>query len=138
MRTDTFPRERWEAIAPADAGFDGEKLEKVRKWLNHHAGDKGYRFVIVRGGRLVVEWNKGIDRYKKLHIASANKSLISNALGIAISEGKIGSADELAIDYFLEMMDVPPGEGPKDGRYAFEKDRNITLRHLISNVSGYM
>jgi len=59
-------------------------------------------------------------------------------LGIAIAEGKIHSADDLAVDYYPEMMDVPEGEGPKEGRYAFEKDRKATLRHLICNVSGYM
>ena len=35
-------------------------------------------------------------------------------------------------------MDVPEGEGPKEGRWAFEANRGITLRHLICNVSGYM
>ena len=35
-------------------------------------------------------------------------------------------------------MDVPEGEGPKDNRYAFPKDRHITFRQLISNTSGYM
>ena len=35
-------------------------------------------------------------------------------------------------------MDVPEGKGPKPGRYAFEKDRDITFRQLISNTSGYM
>ena len=36
------------------------------------------------------------------------------------------------------MMDVPEDGGPKPGRYAFEKDRDITFRQLICNVSGYM
>ena len=35
-------------------------------------------------------------------------------------------------------MDVPEGTGPKPGRYAFEKDRDLTFRQLICNVSGYM
>jgi len=138
MQTSIFPKEHWETTTLANAGIDRDKLEKVKRWLDHHAGDKGYRFVIIRDGLLAVEWNKGIDREKKLHIASANKSLISNALGIAIHEGKIKSADELAVNYFPEMMDVPPGEGPKEGRYAFDEDRGIILRHLICNVSGYM
>jgi CubicO group peptidase (beta-lactamase class C family) len=36
------------------------------------------------------------------------------------------------------MMDVPDGEGPEPGQAAFEKDRAITFRHLISHTSGYM
>ena len=36
------------------------------------------------------------------------------------------------------MMEVKEGEGPKEGRYAFEEDRDITFRQLIGNTSGYM
>jgi CubicO group peptidase (beta-lactamase class C family) len=42
------------------------------------------------------------------------------------------------VDYYPEMMDVAEDEGPKTERYAFEKDRAITFRQLISNTSGYM
>ncbi|MFC1714392.1 serine hydrolase domain-containing protein [Candidatus Poribacteria bacterium] len=138
MPTVIFPEEHWETVTPEEAGFDGKKLAITQQWLDNHAGDKGYGFAIVRDGYLVVEWNKGIDPAQKLHIASANKSLISNTLGIAIAEGKVNSADDKAVEYFPELMDVPPGEGPKDGRYAFEKDKNITLRQLVCNTSGYM
>ena len=75
---------------------------------------------------------------EKIKIASANKSLLSSMLGIAIAEGKIRGADDPAFDYYPEMMDIPEGEGPKEGRHAFEVNRDVTLRHLISNVSGYM
>ena len=46
MQTSIFPKERWESTKPAFAGFDRDKLEKGKQWLDHHAGDKGYRFVI--------------------------------------------------------------------------------------------
>jgi CubicO group peptidase (beta-lactamase class C family) len=59
-------------------------------------------------------------------------------LGIAIAESKLPSADAKIVDYYPEAMDVPEGKGPKAGRYAFEKDHNITFRQLISNTSGYM
>jgi CubicO group peptidase (beta-lactamase class C family) len=134
----TFPAEAWGRIAPSDVGIDAGKLGAVKRWLDDHAEHRGYRFVVVRDGRVAVEWNKGIDAADRLHIASANKSLISSALGIAVGEGRIGSADDPAVDYFPEMMDVPPGEGPKEGRYAFPANAGITLRHLICNVSGYM
>jgi CubicO group peptidase (beta-lactamase class C family) len=73
-----------------------------------------------------------------LPLASAAKSIFSCILGIAIAESKLPSADAKIIDYYPEAMDVPEGEGPKPGRYAFEKDHNITFRQLISNTSGYM
>ena len=47
-------------------------------------------------------------------------------------------ADDLVADYYPEMMDVPAGTGPKEGRFAREKDRGITFRQLISNTSGYL
>ena len=93
---------------------------------------------IVRRGYLVAEWTHNIESNEKIHIASANKSILSSMLGIAIAEGNIESADDLATNYYPEILDVPEGEGPKEGRWAFEANRGITLRHLICNVSGYM
>ncbi len=138
MTETTFPKQTWETISSGDAGFHPEKFNRAKQWLDDHLADKLYRLVIVRNGRLVAEWNHNIDPHKRLGIASAAKSIYSNILGIVVSEGKIPSADAKVIDYYPEMMDVPEGEGPKPGRYAFEKDREITFRQLISNTSGYM
>jgi CubicO group peptidase (beta-lactamase class C family) len=71
-------------------------------------------------------------------LASATKSIFSCILGIVIAEGTIPSADAKLREYYPEAMDVPEGEGPKDGRYVFPANRDITFRHLISNTSGYM
>jgi len=136
--TKTFPKADWETISPADAGFNVEKLNKAEKWLDDNVEKDYCRVFIVRGGRAVVEWNHNVDRDKRFGIASAAKSIYSNVLGIVVDEGKIPSADARVYDYYPEMMDVPEGEGPKDGRYAFEKDREITFRQLICNTSGYM
>ncbi len=132
----TFPKTEWEIIEPADAGFDKERLLRAKAWLDEQGED--YRVVIVRGGRVVAEWNRGVAREVQQKMASASKSVLSCALAIAVEEGKIGSADERVVDYYPAMMDVPDGTGPKPGRYAFEKDRDITFRQLIGNNSGYM
>ena len=129
---------RWEHVSPAEAGFLPERLDGAKRWLDDRVGDGCYRTVIVRGGRVVAEWNRGVGREEQLWMASATKSIFSSILGIAIEEGKIPSADARIADYYPEAMDVPEGEGPKPGRYAFEKDRDITFRQLISNTSGYM
>ena len=118
--------------------MDAEKLDQAKAWLDDKFIDAQYRVAIVRHGYLVAEWTRAIGSQERIHIASANKSLLSSMLGIAIAEGKIGSADDLATDYYPEMMDVPEGEGPKTGRWAFAANQGITLRHLICNVSGYM
>ncbi len=133
-----FPGVKWENISTREAGFDPEKLEDVKRWLDERVGNGRYRVVIIRGGRLVTEWNHGIECGKKLRLASAAKSIYSCILGIAIKEGRIPSADAKIIDYYPEAMDVPKGKGPKPGRFAFKKDREITFRQLISNTSGYM
>ena len=38
----------------------------------------------------------------------------------------------------MEMIEVREGQGPKTGRHAFSKDKNVTSRQLIANTSGYM
>jgi CubicO group peptidase (beta-lactamase class C family) len=136
--TTYFPGAEWTRVSPAEAGFDPEKIDGIKRWLDGHAGDGRYRVVIVRAGKLVVEWNHGVAREEQLRLASAAKSIFSSIIGIAIAEGKIPSAEARVADYYPEMMAVPEGTGPKPGRYAFEKDRAITFRQLISNTSGYM
>ncbi|MDY7009835.1 MAG: serine hydrolase [Planctomycetota bacterium] len=130
-----FPGREWEQIEPKDAGMDAGKLEAARKWHQNQAGENPFRIVIVRGGRMVAEWTQGISADEKRGMASATKSVFSSVLGIALAEGKIGSPDDLAVDYYPEMMDVPEGKGPKPGRFAKPEDRGITLRQLISNTS---
>ncbi len=136
--TTIYPGSKWACVSPAEAGFVAEKLNGARRWLDDHVGQGCYRVVIIRGGRLIAEWNHAVDRDKQLWLASATKSIFSSLLGIAIEEGKIPSADAKIVDYYPQAMDVPEGEGPKPGRYVFEKDGPITFRQLISNTSGYM
>jgi len=158
-----YPGGEWRKIPPHEAGFDPSKLYLAKDQLDKRVGNGRYRVVIIRSGRLVANWNYGFGLHKnlylisriagmigrnssaaarpcdiKLPLASAAKSIFSCILGIAIDEGKLLSADAKIFDYYPEAMDVPEGEGPKAGRYAFEKDRSITFRQLISNTSGYM
>jgi len=171
--TSTYPGAQWDCILPSEAGFEPGKLDRAKRWLDDSLGNGRYRMVIIRSGRLVVEWYYGFrpnkrfsllstaksvfphnftqtagqldsdsDQYegkdKQLSLASAAKSIFSCILGIAIEEGKIQSADDKVIDYYPEAFNVQEGEGPKPGRHAFKKDREITFRQLISNTSGYM
>ena len=89
---DVFPGKEWEWVEPKDAGFDPAKLEEARRWLVGVADEKPYRVVLARGGRIVAEWEQGLATDDRLNLASATKSLFSSMLGIAIAEGKIGSA----------------------------------------------
>lgn len=138
LKSEVFPGKNWKSVPNSEININSNKLKQAKGWLDKNFEDSKYRVAIVRNGYLVSEWTKNLNPDKKIPIASANKSLLSSALGIAISEGKILSVDDKAVDYFPEMMDVPQGEGPKEGRHAFKKDKDATLRHLICNVSGYM
>ena len=133
-----FPGTEWPRMSPREAGLDEGSLEELRFWLYQNAGDKPFRLLVVRHGHLVVEWEKDLPTEEQRSLASAAKSVFSSILGAAVAEGVIPSADARVVDYYPEMMDVPKGFGPKEGRYAFDKDREITFRQLISNTSGYM
>lgn len=133
-----FPSAVWETGSPEAHGFQPGALEKVRAWQENRDPGARFRVVVVRGGRIVAEWEQGVDRAEALPQASASKSTYACVLGIAVEEGKIRSADDRVVDYYPEMMDVPPGTGPKEGRHAFAEDEGITFRQLIGNTSGYM
>jgi len=133
-----FPGESWEVCDPGDVGCDEGALSRVRAWHDEAAGDARYRIAIVRDGRLIAQWCRGLEPEDRSRCASAAKSVYSTMLGIAVDEGVIPSSDARAVEYYPQMMDVPDGSGPKPGRHAFEKDRTITLRQLITNTSGYM
>ncbi len=112
-----FPGSDWETRPAEQLGFDPAKLDSARARLDEKAGDDGrYRIVVVRGGCVAAEWNRGIDADHPHNQASAAKSVFSTLLGIAIAEGKVPSADAVASEYYPEMLDVPEGAGPKPGR----------------------
>jgi len=133
-----YPQQTWPSKDPQEMGLDAAKLQAAHVWLEENVADKRYSVAVVRGGYLLAEWHHGVDPDARQGMASAAKSFFSCMLGIAVAEGKIKSPDDRVVDYYPEMMDVPEGTGPKEGRYAFEKDREITFRQLISNTSGYM
>lgn len=133
-----YPEQQWEQITASESGFDPERFSAIKNWLDQQPPEKPYRVVIIRHGCLVAEWNYLMSRDEQQPMASAAKSIYSCILGSAIEEGVIHSADDKLSDYYPEAFEIPEGYGPKPGRYAFDKDREITLRQLISNTSGYM
>lgn len=133
-----FPGKSWSRAEPERVRMDAGKLDAAHLWHSERAEGRPCRVVVVRRGRIAAEWEQGMTVFERRWMASATKSLFSCILGIAVAEGKVGSADDRVIDYYPEFMQVPEGRGPKPGRHAKPEDADITFRQLISNTSGYM
>lgn len=133
-----YPQVDWQKRRPEEAGMSRERLDDAARWLEDAAEGKPYRVAVVRDGYVVCRWSGGLEWDEKRACASAAKSVYSSLLGIAVEEKAVESADSLAADYYPAMLEVPEGSGPKPGRFVRDKDAGITLRHLITNTSGYM
>ena len=92
MKPGIFPQQDWALLPASEFQMNSRKLDQAKKWLEEKFQDLTYRVAIVRHGYLVAEWTHNIEADRKVHIASANKSLLSSMLGIAIAEGKIKAA----------------------------------------------
>ena len=136
--SELWPGREWQHAEPEEVGLDRNRLLEAGGWQAAAAENTPYRVLIVRKGQIAVEWNFRIDALEAAPQASASKSTFSCVLGVAVQEGVIGSADDRVVDYYPELMDVAPGQGPKPGRHAFPDNEGITFRHLIGNTSGYM
>ena len=134
----TFPGKNCQVSEPDEAGIDQTRLCKARRFQVEQSGSRPYRILIARHGKIIAEWNFGIDPEIKASQASASKSTFSSVLGIAIKEGVISSENDRVVDYYPEMLEVSAGQGPKKGRFAFAENEEITFRQLIGNTSGYM
>jgi len=136
--TRVWPGKNWEEAEPEDLGFDITKLAEAGRYQAEIAVDQPYRILIARHGKIAAEWIFRSDPIAKARQASASESTFSSVLGIAIQEGVIKSENDQVTDYYPEMLDVAPGEGPKEVRYAFPENKRITFKQLIGNTSGYM
>jgi CubicO group peptidase (beta-lactamase class C family) len=108
-------------LAPADAGLDPGKLEAWRSRLAAH-GTTG--LVLVRRGRIVLEWYApGWDANRPHGTASMAKALVGGiSLAVAMSDGKI-SPDDAASKYIAAWKDDP-------------LKSKITIRQLATHTSG--
>ena len=133
-----WPGKEWQVAELEELGLDRSKLAEAGRYQAVIAENNPYRILTARHGKIAAEWNFQSDPFLKAPQASASKSTYSSVLGIAIQEGVIRSENDRVADYYPEMLDIAPGEGPKEGRHAFPDNSEITFRQLIGNTSGYM
>ena len=133
-----WPGDDWQVAEPEELGLDREKLAEAGRFQAADAGDRPYRILTARHGKIAAEWIFRVDPLEKAPQASASKSTFSSVLGIAVQEGVIKSENDRVAHYYPEMLDIALGQGPKEGRHAFPDNDGITFRQLIGNTSGYM
>ena len=112
--------DRWDAIDPAAAGFDPQRLNAA---LDAAMADRSADVLVLRAGRIVAErYAPDANMDRKLQIASAAKSMVSVLVGVAIDQGRIKSLDQSAADFIAPWRGTPKAA--------------ITIRHLLTMTSG--
>ncbi len=109
-----------ETVAPADAGMNAPKLEAALKFASERAS---YGVVVVHRGKIVAEryWNDW-SKDSTGDMCSAQKSITSTLIALAIEGGSIKGLDQSAAEFLTEWKGT-----------VKEK---ITVRHLLSMTSG--
>jgi hypothetical protein len=74
----SYPGKHWLRVSASEVGFNLTKLNLVKKWLDKRAKNFRYRVVIIRGGRLVANWNRGFDTKKRRLFEFPFKQLFSS------------------------------------------------------------
>ena len=60
----SYPGKHWLRVSASEVDFKLTKLNLVKKWLDKRGKNCRYRVVIIRGGRLVANWNRGFNTKK--------------------------------------------------------------------------
>ncbi len=117
--TIVYPSADWERAAPAQLGFDAQKLDALASVAD---GNDSHCLMITRKGRLVGEWYwDGWTRDTQQVVHSVTKSFTSTLVGIAQDRGLLRIQDP-ASTWITEWA---------DGLSA-----GVTVQHLLSNDSG--
>jgi len=120
---DVWPLPKWQTAKPADVGMDEAQLVHARDYALT-GGGSGY---ITRHGKLVMSWG---DLRRRYDLKSTTKSIGITALGLAISDGKIGLEDKVVKHH--PTFAVPPDANKKTGWIG-----NITIQHLATQTAGF-
>lgn len=113
------PRDAFERIAPAEAGYSAEKLNELRSFLETSGSDS---LLLLHEGKVFFEWG---DIRKKLLLHSMRKCLLNSLYGIAEDEGKLDLEDDLEK---LGIDDIPPS--------LSAPEKAARLRDLLESRSG--
>lgn len=114
----------WDTISPASLGWCQTAIDSLYSYLQQTHTDA---FIILKDGKIVLEKYFGTFTADSIHYwASAGKSLTAMLIGIAREKGFVNINNPVS-DYL--------GNGWSSVPVA--KEREITLRHLLTMTSGF-
>jgi CubicO group peptidase (beta-lactamase class C family) len=149
-----------QAAKPEDVGFSNERLQRIHETIERHiaAGDiSGAVTLVTRRGRIAhfeahglmdIDAKKAMQKDALFRIASMSKPITGTAILMLMEEGKIRLTDPVSkfIPEFKGMKVAVVREGAGGGRgaapgaepqfYTIPANREITIRDLLSHVSG--
>lgn len=112
----------WATVDPAAAGWDTKALADVSAWVGQ---TNGTSFMVLADGKVLTETYFGTDASTLRDVASAQKSVVSLLVGIAMANGSFGMDDTVSSIVGAGWTnDTPENEAP------------ITVRHLLTMTSG--
>ncbi len=121
-----WPTPDWEEASPEARGMDSNRLMQLHTFIQDQSLPI-YAMLIVRHGALVFEhYYQGYTTHSSFPIASCTKSILSSLIGIAFCKDSLHAFDQTLPDFLAD-------------EHLFKLDeqkRVITLRHLLTMVSG--
>jgi CubicO group peptidase (beta-lactamase class C family) len=122
----TPPGFQWKTSTPAEQGFDESKLASIDTCIQR-AYPNFYSFMIVRNDHIVYEkYYQGRTAKDITPMFSVAKSIVSTAIGMALTEGRIASLDQTVQTYLPEVF----------ASIADTARRAITLRDCLTLTGG--
>ena len=122
--------EGWETSSLVAENIDPSEIRSVAADIEAGTYPKINSLLIVRNGKLAFEnYFNGADRNTSMNIYSAEKSITSCLMGIAIDSGYISSVDEPLYPLFPEYDSFENWSSWKE---------EITLKHLLTMTAGFL
>lgn len=112
----------WATVDPAAAGWDARALADVSAWVGQ---TNGTSFMVLADGKVLTETYFGSDASTLRDVASAQKSVVSLLVGIAMANGSFGIDDTVSSIVGAGWTNDTP-----------ENESAITVRHLLTMTSG--
>ncbi|MDP2035814.1 MAG: serine hydrolase [Ignavibacteria bacterium] len=113
----------WESISPTSLGWDTGQLPSLQNYLQ---SKKSKAFIILKDGKIAVEWYFGTFTSDSLwYWASAGKTITAFLIGKAQEEGLLKISDVTSKYLGKGWTSIPQ-----------EKEDLITIRNLLTMTSG--